>query len=626
MAASLPSVAQRPLFRPAAASAAGAGAGPSAAAAAATATAAGGGGSAAPSARLSGHLMYDERVRRGPALSRTTPRATQFEVGMAESLASQAETRARAAAGGQGSLRSHASAASFAAQLGLPAAARLVRLDASAALDVTARKRGPNAFDLRAGSAPREEVDVSSFLCEAAAPRATAEAGTQGDAIVGGDSAPGALTGPTRAHHKTGVDASAQVQHGSTRWQARPRFAGAAESSSAVASASGAAPLFDFDAASDELVAGLSGRVLEQAALEVEHEAELIALARRREVVQAALDADAANARRLEEEAQQRFARRAAQKEQAAAEYARAEAALAKVSAQALARSMIEGRGGAVPVAVAQLHGEGFFVDPAEAMVRADVLPDLYASLAAATSQRADAAGVVDGLISDAAAAAAARLAAQHAAEAKEKAELTKNCAFPRRLRRHHRSQRLCTPHVSVCGRPPLTCGFPLPLSPTCSLFFAPADFIKVYVRVPRRPEDVEKNGTLPPGTRAIVDGRHDLEPVEVVDTSDGEGDFRTVVVGPVPVARVDLVSAIEARVHEWVQQHNNRHTRRIVAMAGGPAAPLALWANHARLPPGEPMLARKGNPLAGLEGLELRPRGIEWDVTVPEEDEGQVA
>jgi len=555
--------------------------------------------------------MYDERVRRGPALSRTTPRATQFELGMAESLRSQAETRARAAAGGQGSLRSHGTAESFAAQLGLPAAARLVRLDGSAALDVTARKRGPNAFDLRAGSAPREEVDVSSFLSEAAAPRATAEAGTQGDAILGGDSAPGALTGPTRVHHKTGVDAAAQVQHGSTRWQARPRFAGAAESSSAVASASGAAPLFDFDAAADVLVAGLSGRVLEQAALEVEHEAELISLARRREAVQAALDADAANARRLEEEAQQRLARRAAQKAEAAAEYARAEAALAKVAAQALARSMIEGRGGAVPVAVAQLHGEGFFVDPAEAMVRADVLPDLYASLAAATSQRADAAGVVDGLISDAAAAAAAKIAAQQAAAAKEKAEMTKNCASSlpparRALRSHLTHQQF-----------PRAVFFPPP---------AFADFIKVYVRVPRRPEDVEKNGTLPPGTRAVVDGRHDMEPVEVVDTSDGEGDFRTVVVGPVPVARVDLVSAIEARVHEWVQQHSNRHTRRIMQMAGGPDAPLALWANHARLPPGEPMLARKGNPLAGLEGLELRPRGIEWDVTVPEEDEGQEA
>jgi len=97
--------------------------------------------------------------------------------------------------------------------------------------------------------------------------------------------------------------------------------------------------------------------------------------------------------------------------------------------------------------------------------------------------------------------------------------------------------------------------------------------------------------------------------------------------------------------------------------MAGGPTAPLTLWANNKRLPPGEPMvrvrcaanasalahvcarvsaacapsrsqlslaslrpaqLARKGNPLEGLGGLELRPRGIEWDTSVPEEPEGQ--
>jgi len=373
--------------------------------------------------------MYDERIRRGPALSKTTPRATAFEIGMAESLASQAETRAAAAAGRGGSLRTHGTVASFEAQLGLPPAQRLLALSASASLDVTARKRGPNAFDFRAGSQPREEVDVSGFLVEAAAPRATAEAGSQGDAILGGDSAPGALTGATRVHHKTGVDAAAQVEHGSTRWQARPRFAGVAESSSDIASASGAAPLFDFDAAADALVSGLSERILEQGALEVEHERELLSLARRREAVQASLDADAANARRLEEEAAQRLARRSALKAQAQAEYARAEAALAKVAAQALARSMIEGRGGAVPVAIGQLHGEGFFVDPAEAMVRADVLPDLYASLAAATSQRADAAALVDGLLTDAAAAARAKAEAEAAAAAKEKAELTKNCA-----------------------------------------------------------------------------------------------------------------------------------------------------------------------------------------------------
>ena len=180
-------------------------------------------------------------------------------------------------------------------------------------------------------------------------------------------------------------------------------------------------------------------------------------------------------------------------------------------------------------------------------------------------------------------------------------------------------------------------------------------------MRVPRRAEDVVANGTLPPGTRSVVDGRNDVEPVEVVDTSDGDGDFRTVVVGPVPVARVDLVSAIETRVHEWMLLHNNRHTRRVVLMAGGPTAPLTLWANNKRLPPGEPMvrastrarardpvcarasaacapscsrlslaslrsvqLARKGNPLEGLGGLELRPRGIEWDTSVPEEPEGQ--
>jgi hypothetical protein len=292
--------------------------------------------------------------------------------------------------------------------------------------------------------------------------------------------------------------------------------------------------------------------------------------------VLASHEAHAATARRRVEGAAQRLARRSALKAQAEAEYARAEAALAKVAAQALARSMIEGRGGAVPVAIGQLHGEGFFVDPAEAMVRADVLPDLYASLAAATSQRADAAALVDGLLTDAAAAARAKAEAEAAAAAKERAEMTKNCACGARRA-----------SLARLRRPDPASPRPRPRLPVSS----DADFIKVYVRVPRRAEDVVANGTLPPGTRSVVDGRNDVEPVEVVDTSDGDGDFRTVVVGPVPVARVDLVSAIETRVHDWMLLHNNRHTRRVVLMAGGPTAPLTLWANNKRLPPGEPMV-----------------------------------
>ena len=100
---------------------------------------------------------------------------------------------------------------------------------------ITARKRGPNPFDIRAGVRPREELDLSSFLNEAPpeVPKRFSEMGTQGDELIGGVAAPGALDGPTHIHKKVGVDASSQVDHGSTEFIYRP---GAHD-----------APLFNFD-------------------------------------------------------------------------------------------------------------------------------------------------------------------------------------------------------------------------------------------------------------------------------------------------------------------------------------------------------------------------------------------
>jgi len=512
-----------------------------------------------PSASTSVHLMQDGRVRRGPAMSHSEPRARED--------AQPAPAPARARAGG--TLRSSETAGSYSAKLSLPAGSGLLTLHSSARLDVTARKRGPNPFDIRAGLPPREELDVGAFLEEAPPPggaRATREAGAQADEMLPphpADPAAARLSSSAFAAKKSGVDAESQVEHGAPDWQSRPRYA--------EGRANARAPLFDFDSASAALNDGLAGAVLEQSLLEVEHEDALLALALRREAVQAALDADAKNEARLADEARARLQRRAALKAEAEAEYARALLAMEKVAAAQLARGVVSGDRVA---AVALLRESGHFVDPAVAMVEAQVMPGLFDALAATMERRAEAAATVDSLISGAAAAAAAHQAAALEEERKARAEMEKNY------------------------------------------------FIRVFVRVPRRAEDVLKFGQLPPGTLALVDARTDVEPVEIIDSSGSDGDFRTVVVGPVKVRRIDAVKVVEANVHDWILLHNNRHTRRIIAMAGGPGAPLQLYANGERLPPERAMLAQAGNPLVGLEGLELRPQK-EWDTSVPEEDEG---
>lgn len=432
---------------------------------------------------------------------------------------------------------------------------------------ITARKRGPNPFDIRAGVKPREELDLSSFLNEAPpeVPKRFSEMGTQGDELTGGVAAPGALDGPTHIHKKVGVDASSQVDHGSTEFIYTP---GAHD-----------APLFNFDTAASAITDTLTEIVLEQGLLEVEHETELLELAKRREVVEAALGADADLEKKLAEEARSRVKKRNALITGAQQDYKRAIEAMEKISAQMLAKKMIEGGGSssASAVAVGVLRESGHFVDPTEEMVRSELLPDLYAAVSNSVNARNEAATlIVDGLIDDSFAASLNVFNLAASEEAARKAEMEKNY------------------------------------------------FIRVFVRLPRRAEDVAKFGMLPEGAIAVVDGRTDLQPVQVIDTTEGSTsdavNFRTVVVGPCRVRRIDSVRDVEVRISEWLKEYNNQHTRRVLSMAGGPNSLLALWANGHRLDPNGPLLRPTGHPLDGLGGLELKPR-TDWDLSIAEEE-----
>jgi hypothetical protein len=210
-------------------------------------------------------------------------------------------------------------------------------------------------------------------------------------------------------------------------------------------------------------------------------------------------------------------------------------------------------------------------------MVRSQFLPDLYAAVSNTVNARNEAAAtIVDGLINDSFAASLNVFNLAASEEAAKKAEMEKNY------------------------------------------------FIRVFVRLPRRAEDFAKFGMLPDGAVAVVDGRTDLQPVQVIDATEGSTSdpiyFRTVVVGPCRVRRIDSVRDVEVRISEWLKEYNNQHTRRVLSMAGGPNSLLALWANGHRLDPNGPLLRPTGHPLDGLGGLELKPR-TDWDLTVAEEE-----
>ena len=97
---------------------------------------------------------------------------------------------------------------------------------------------------------------------------------------------------------------------------------------------------------------------------------------------------------------------------------------------------------------------------------------------------------------------------------------------------------------------------------------------------------------------------------------------FRTVLVGPISVARFDTVGTVEANIADWLAKVNSRHVRRINAMAAG--AHLALYLGGRRLPVGDALLGAEER--VSLAGLELKPlaadgeSSVQWDLRVREE------
>lgn len=415
---------------------------------------------------------------------------------------------------------------------------------------------------------------MSAHLIERKAPVHESDGSTQTDVLH-----PRPVTPPYRAP-KRGVDAETQIEAGTAEWQPRG------------ATGAGTDVLFNFDDEVSSLIDGLSSAIIDQSEVEISHEEGLVALAARRETAQSVLDRDAAVERELENKAKAAAQRKDAVVSSAREGYNRSVAAMEKVSAAAMARSAINA--GAVPGAMATLRSQSYFTDAARQAVEGQVLPHVYDALRANLSSRDASGGVLDSVISDSLEAGEAAFRDRLAADEKARAENEKKY------------------------------------------------YIRVFVRVPRRPEDVEKNGVLPAGTLVpcdpLPDNSSDADdgrpatsagsladsardrgvPVEDAQQDDGSC-MRTVVVGPVPVRKIDPVSDIEKRIHGWLLGHSNAHTRRVQAMAGGQTRPLCLYLDGARLSSSSLLLSR---PLSSLGGLELRPQGEGgvWDTEVPEE------
>lgn len=459
-------------------------------------------------------------------------------------------------------LRSNDTTSTFATKLGVQES--LLTLHSTANLDTTARKRGPNPFDLRSGVPAREEIDLTAHLEETIIPKQTRDYNIQFDLML----PPPPLPAYTSAAPKRGVDNETQVTPGTREWQPTGT------------TGTGTDVLFNFDDEIAPMVESTTDDILAQAAEEIAHEEELVALTARRETVQAVLDRDTAYMQDLENQAKALADKQVQKVKEARQVYSRAVDAMEKVAASSVAKNALHND--YLPNAMQKLSTGGHFYDPTVRDIEENVLPDILNNVQQAIDQRTEADDVLGKVVQEALLAADKAYAERVAKDKEEEAELKREY------------------------------------------------FIRVYVRVPRRSEDIATNGILSHGTQIPIDdncvgateyrnhygNETPLPTVEVFDSNDGS--IRTVVVGPVSVTKLDSVHLVESRIHTWLLNNSNVHTRRIVAMAGGKDAPLVLYLNGSRLSSDTILLAR---PLESLGGLELKPSNTGgWVLDIPEE------
>jgi len=375
--------------------------------------------------------------------------------------------------------------------------------DGSIFVPANARTRGPGPFDAKPGARAHEPLDLSAFLVERERPRHVVEQVTQTDAFA--EAPPSAAYRPP----KTGVDAHTQVPHGSRQplfpvpaqyvavEVGRTTDVGGVAGGTVVTTHDGDVLLFNFDAEVAPIVDTVVDRTLEQAVLELSHERELAALARRKAAAAESNAADAALGATLAGTAEAAAARRAAKLAAARAKAAAETAVLAKASACSFARRVVSGGSAAVLRSLAE---RGYLRDTLREALRAQVLQPVYAALAGASTAAGSASAAVDVAVADALSRAGAAFAAAKAAEEAE------------RLRKY---------------------------------------YIRVVVVLPAALAKRLRTRGL-----AGEEGEDGEGEDDEADGVEGEGKTVSIHIGPVPVQRDDTVEAVERAIGAWIRDY----------------------------------------------------------------------
>ncbi len=304
---------------------------------------------------------------------------------------------------------------------------------------------------------------------------------------------------------KTGVDAGTQIEHGA---------------------------LFDFDTEVEPLLCVIVGKTLEQSLLEVMEESELEGLQVSRHELEQANEAERERLAQLEADTAKREQAKAKAMAVQRTRRRRELRTLSKVAAVAVARRICSA---VTSSAVAHLAVEGRFANPDAEEIAAFVTTQLAPAATKKLQQTQAAHTAVDQLVADAVALQRRKLS-QLRAEQAQAAAAAAAAAELKELKRRYL--------IKVTVHPP--------------------EDLLADSALQRRVVAEALGVPLPAGGSGDSDAEEDAEGGELGNVEPG-----SVVVGPFPVARIDTVSDVTARIHDLIDAQVARAVRRARAAAG---------------------------------------------------------
>jgi len=207
----------------------------------------------------------------------------------------------------------------------------------------TLRKKGNTLFDIKSETRRRAPLDLTPYLVEEVVPKMESDASTQTDRFK-----PAPM--PKKyIPRKTGIDASTQIEEEDN--------------------------LFDFDSEVAPMLSVLVGKTMEQALMEVEEHAELEAIRKHTEKLQAERQAEEQRMRRVEIEAIAKHSQKEELKRKEIDRVDRETQVKRKVASTQFSAELMSC---ASEAAFSDLSRQGYFPDPAERAIEEDFMPWLY--------------------------------------------------------------------------------------------------------------------------------------------------------------------------------------------------------------------------------------------------------